>query len=117
MSLLLPIDQQTSHFTFSTELEGVSYSFSFRWNDRDGAWFMGIGDGSGNPLVAGIKVLLGVALLGRRPAPGLPPGNIIVIDTTDQDIDAAYEDLGRRIQLYYLTTDEIAAARAAAAAA
>lgn len=109
MSFRLPISQEGAQFSFSCELEGVSYTFRFRWNDRDGAWFMEIGDGSGNTIISGIKVLLGLYLLNLASSSALPTGDFVAIDTTDQDVDAGFEDLGRRIQIYYFTRDELIA--------
>lgn len=109
MSFTLPINQEGAYFGFSTELEGVTYSFSWRWNDRDGAWYLEIGDGSGVVLITGIKVVVDKFLLGGSNLEGLPSGDFIAIDTTGRELDAGFEDLGRRVQVHYFTRDELLA--------
>lgn len=107
MSVRLPIDPEGARFTFGVELEGVSYTIGFRWNDRDGAWYMEVGDGQGTPLVVGVKVVINTMLLGRRTTAGLPTGDFLAIDTGGGNIDAAFEDLGRRVQVAYFTRAEV----------
>lgn len=113
MTLRMPVVQEGPHFTFACELEGVSYTFTFRWNDRDSAWFMEIGDGAGLALISGLRIVINILLLKalRGGVSGdLPPGDFIAIDTTGREEDAAFEDLGRRVQILYVTQDDIAAA-------
>ncbi len=107
MSIQLPIKPEGARFQFSSEIEGISYTFTFRWNGRDGAWFLEVGDGDGTSLVTGIKVVINCLLLGRATIAGLPGGDFIAFDTTGQAIDAAFEDLGRRVQVVYFTRAEL----------
>jgi hypothetical protein len=113
MTVQLPVVQEGPHFSFNCELDGVTYGFSFRWNDRDSAWFLDIADGGGTPMLSGIRVVINLLLLRAiRGVSGLalPPGDLIALDTTGQGLDAAFEDLGRRVQILYLTQAEITAA-------
>lgn len=110
MTVRLPVTQEGARFQFFCELDGISYSFLFRWNDRDGAWYLEIGDGGGAALVSGIKVVIDIWLLKaiRGLSAGLPPGDFIAFDTANLDTDAGFEDLGRRVQILYFTADEVA---------
>lgn len=107
MSVRLPIDQVSARFRFSVELEGVGYTFTFRWNNRDLAWFLDVGDGVGTPILTGLKVVINCLLLGRATSPLLPTGDFIAFDTEGRDEDAAFEDLGRRVQVSYFTREEL----------
>lgn len=110
MSVRLPIKQEGASFRFVCELEeGVSYSIGLRWNDRDGAWYMEVGDTNGVAILSGIKVVLGVLLLGHATSKLLPPGDFMAIDTTGRDQEAAFEDIGRRVQITYFTSAELSA--------
>lgn len=107
MSLLsLPIDQTDAFFGFSCELDGIAYSFSFRWNQRIGAWFMTVGDGEGTDIVSGVRIVLSLDLLAHYNNVLLPPGRMYAFDTTGSNVDAGFEDLGRRVVVLY---DEVTA--------
>lgn len=126
MAVNLPLQPDGPWFEFATELEGVTYTFTFRWNDRQEAWSMDIGDGEGNLLAAGIKVVVDVPLLFTlRLLPGLPPGELMVIDTQGSQVakiglivlgtdlvhseDPGLADLGRRHTIVYLDSTDLAA--------
>lgn len=103
----LPIEQNSSHFRFRTELDGATYTFEFRWNDRWDAWLMSIGDAEGNPVASGVRVVINMPLVSHLSDPRLPPGVLMAIDTTGQNLDAGYQDLGRRVPLMYTTAAEV----------
>lgn len=91
----------TPHYTFSCELDGVTYSFDFAWNDRDGSWFMQIGDSEENLLHGSMRVVLGQVFAGRDTDPSLPPGMLIAKDTSGANLDPGLEDLGSRVEIWY----------------
>jgi len=99
----LPISQDSAAFSFETELDGTSFGFAFRWNDRDASWYMTVSDGEGSPIVSGIKVVVNLPLLNFFSDPRLPGGVLMAIDTAGADQDAGYADLGRRVVLSYLS--------------
>lgn len=107
MTVRLPILQVSARFRFAVELEGVSYTLTFRWNDRDGAWFLDVGDGNGTPIVTGIKMVINCMLLGRATDSRLPAGDFIALDTSGANLDAEFQDLGRRVQVSYFTRAEL----------
>ncbi len=107
MSVLLPVFQDGARFQFACELETITYTFTFRWNERDSAWFMDMGDGAGTPIVTGIKVSLNLDLLAQTRATGLPTGLLMAFDTSDTDTEAGFADLGLRVKIYYYTAAEV----------
>lgn len=108
MSLVIPIDQVSAWFDFTCELEGATYGFEFRWNDRISTWRLNLLDGDGNLLAAGVPVVTNAPLLRAfRTLPGLPAGEIIVVDSQGLDTDAGFEDLGRRHQAIYILSTEL----------
>lgn len=109
MIVELPIRQEGPYFRFTTELDGVSYSLTFRWNDRVGQWVMDLADGEGAPIVSGIRVVLDTPLLLRfKGRASVPPGDLIAVDSGGASKEAELEDLGRRVLIFYLSAEEFA---------
>src|SRR6266508_803160 len=101
-TLVLPADSVAPSYSFEVELEGALYRIALHWNERDGAWFLSLYDRSGVLLVAGRKVGLGANLLGRGVDARLPPGTVLVVDTSQADVDPGRNDLGARCPLLYV---------------
>lgn len=100
--LQLPVVADDSHFRLSVELDGRRWGFEFRWNHRAEQWVMAVLDGDGNRVVSGIRVVLFFDLLDRfRAYATLPPGRLIAMDTSGQNLDPGLADLGRRVVLVY----------------
>lgn len=111
MAVVLPIVAQGSQFKFSTELDGVAFTFTFTWNRRDSAWYLRLGNGEDNPLAQGIRVVLRSSLLGiGKPIEGFPQGVLYAVDTTGQDIEPTQEDLGSRVRIYFFNAADYARA-------
>lgn len=115
MAVEIPIDEAGPHISQVTELEGTSYVFVFRWNEREQRWYLDLRDTDGASIVVGQKIVANWPILrlvvdeGRR-----PPGEIIVQDTSGRGRDPRLGDLGTRVRLIYLTEAEVAALEASA---
>lgn len=108
MIVEIPITQEGAHFEFFTELDGgASYRLTFRWNARVGAWFMDLADGDGSLIVAGVRVVLNIPLLGKVADSRRPPGELFAIDTSGDELEADFEGLGRRVALYYASFSDL----------
>ncbi|MFZ5440457.1 MAG: phage baseplate plug family protein [Myxococcota bacterium] len=104
----LPITQSSSHFSFATELDGRTWQFTFRWNHRAEQWVMSIADSEGNQVLTGLRVVIDFPLLARfRGREALPAGDIVARRTSGAKADPGFEDLGRSVQLYYLSADDL----------
>lgn len=108
-TLVLPTRTDVPLYSFTTQLEGVTYGFTFRWNGRDSAWYFDLSDSDGNPLLSGRKVVLGAFLLARFRTPGLPPGEMQAVDTSGANVDAGLDELGARVQLLYIESTDLPA--------
>jgi hypothetical protein len=102
------LTDQTPHYAFECELEGKTYTFEFLWNDRDGAWYMMIGDSQENPLTGFLRVVLGKSFTAAYTNPALPPGAFFAKDTSGQHADASLGDLGARVQIWYVESSSLA---------
>src|SRR5688572_16593107 len=95
--------------TLETFTDTGSYTFDVRWNTRDNAWRFDMYDPDGILMVAGVKVVLNTPL-GRRSTHPFFNGNaLIAIDTSLTNLDAGFDDLGTRVQIWHFTIEELAA--------
>lgn len=104
-TLVLPTRTDLARYSFTCDLDSVTYSFSFEWNDRDSGWYMSIGDVNGAPLLSGARVVLGYLLtaIHRAQVPTLPPGDLVAFDTSTTDTEPGLGDLGDRVILAYVS--------------
>jgi hypothetical protein len=110
---LIPLDAAAGlpYFDLQAPLDGVTYTFSFRWNVRASAWFLDIWDEQGVTLfAAGVRVVVNYPLCayftGRK-----PPGHLIAVDTSGRGLDPGIDDIGgsdARVKIYYMTSAELA---------
>lgn len=109
MSLVLPtLSDGTEAFDQRTQLDGVEYLFSFRYNLRRELWSFSIDALDGRPILTGQTVHVGVPL-SRRAVRG-PPGLFLAISETDDLTSPTLHELGERVKLVYLTAAEVAEA-------
>lgn len=100
----LPLSSDISQ-RFTCQLGDNELQFDVRFNDRQGVWLMSITDASTNTKqVDGVALLLGCELL--EPF-NLGLGYLIVYDEDGTNKDATETDLGSRVNVYWLSYDEI----------
>lgn len=76
-------------------------------------WLLDVRDGDGNALVLGVGVVINTSLLSRFAYLGAPSGMLVALPNDDADhADPAFDDLGARVQLFYMSAAEVAALRA-----
>ena len=98
----------TPFYTVTVQLENFGFTFDFSWNEREGSWYFDIYNGNNSLILSGIKVTLSVPLLGKFVIPGVPPGDIMAIDTSNTDTMPGITDLGVRVLLTYITQADLA---------
>ncbi len=115
MSLLVPFNSDPSN-EFTVQLgDGVKYTFLTKYNEGPlgdgGFWtFDMTREVDGVKLLSGVKVVLGQDLLGPY---ALGIGTLIAVDESNTDTEAGPDDLGDRVNVYWVGADEIAAVAAA----
>lgn len=88
-------------------LDDIPYRFDFDWNFRGQYWTMSVYDRELEPLILGLKVVVGRDLFGDFPGRDLPPGSMLAI-ADDGSLDRIEDgDLGERVNLVYFTEDEV----------
>lgn len=111
MPTIIPLQQGDPRYQFSTDIGEETYVFRVRWNSRDAAWYFDVLERDETPIVFGVKVVLGVPL-GASTIHKLFTGGVFVardVGSAAAPADPAFDDLGSRVELWYLTRDEMAA--------
>lgn len=107
----LPLRADVDWFAYSVELDGTTYGFEYRWNERAGdagAWFLTLSDASGSVLVAGRRLVVDFPLLSRfRSDSRLPPGLLLGVDVGGASVDPGRDALGVGFRLLYYTAAEM----------
>ena len=97
----LPVRSDLDGYSFSIELDAVTYLLRFRYNDRMSVWLMDIADTGGNDVLSGVPLLTNCDLIGRFRSDALPPGRFLAFDTTGNAANAGRNDLGNNVKLLY----------------
>lgn len=107
-SKFLPLKNDgTQRFSFTVSLNQVVFGFEFAWNSIGNFWTMILSDSSGDILVAR-KVVLGMPLLFRYASDDrFPTGDLIVLDTSGQDLDPGLYDLSSRVQVLFSSVEDL----------
>lgn len=103
MSVVLPVPEQAASRQ-QIILDNIPYGLLLTWNERAGAWTLGLEDRDGAPVLYGRRIVLQVDLLfGRHHLPGIPAGSIFPLDKTGKLTGIGFDDLvlGRAVLLYY----------------
>lgn len=97
----LPVDSLRPNYSFKIDLEGVTYTLSFRYNTRDVIWAMDVADEGGVIILSGIPLVLGTILLERFPDSNIPPGDFFVLNLEDETAEATRDNFGTDVLLMY----------------
>lgn len=102
--LEIPLRTDIYSYTEKVTLDGVVYTLEFHYNSRKDVWVMDIGDSAGVVLLAGVPLIIDYPLTARfiGVIEGLPPGQFVMVDETDQERNAGRDNLGNDIKLIYV---------------
>ncbi len=118
MSVTLPLRSDLDAYEVRVTLDKVDYDLRFVWNERDEQHYLSIfatdsptlSDGSRVAILPSIPVLIGTPLLRNLPGvPGTdrPAGELVALDTSNQNEEAGQRDLGARVVLVYTPEAEL----------
>lgn len=105
----LPTSTTDANYVFTVDLDGVEFKLSFKYNERDDAWFFDILDPNEVVLRAGLKVVNEWPLLRLWSEASSPQGEIIAVNQGDVTAPPTLNQLGAEVVLTYLDAEEIAA--------
>jgi hypothetical protein len=109
MARVLSLRNDVAHFELQTELDGQSYGFEFRYNERAAQWFFNVKTSEGETILSGVPLVVDFLLFGRFKDTRLPPGALMALDTMGQAKDPGPDDLGSRVVVVYYSPSEFAA--------
>ncbi len=100
----LPNDPTSPYYEYTVPLDAVLYTFRFKFNARDEAWFFDLLRGTdGELLRAGVKVVTGWPLLRLYQGDDAPAGHIMAVSLGDPGAEATtVAQLGDGILLVYV---------------
>lgn len=87
-------------------LDGETFILRARWNASAGQWMLDVEDAAG-VILAGIPMTLAMPYLRRYADRRLPRGELLIIDTSAQDLEAGLDDLGARVKLLYIEAADL----------
>ena len=96
-------------FIQRVRLDGVEYTLAMEWNARDEAYYFSI-DQAGEIILSGIRVVVGIDLLGQFKArAGCPQGSLYIHDVElgKNQERITPENIGERYLLIYEEADGI----------
>ena len=94
-------------FTFRVLLEGVPFTFRMRWNMRSG-WYIGCTTADGEALFSPRRVGVDWNILVGVTDNRRPLGLLMLIDNTEQHVEAGLDDIHKTHFLVYVTAAEVA---------
>lgn len=96
------------NFSQRTILDGREFLLTFRWNQREAKWYLSIADANEVPIIQGVKIVLNFPLLTKRIVDERrPPGDIMAVDSSGDERDPGFNDLGERVRLLYIEGADI----------
>ena len=101
-------------YSFSQELDGIDYVFTFYWNERASAWFLRVALTDGTELLSGNKITTGTNLFEWWvDQVNTFRGALLVRDSSGTDADPGRYDLSPdgRCTIYYLEQVDLRALR------
>ena len=104
--LEIPTRSDIESYSFTIDLEQVTYGFAFHYNARMGVWLFDISSADGTILYSGIPIYVNQIPLARFVNPLLPHGNILFIDTSGAELNPGESDLGTRVLMIYVDSTE-----------
>ena len=107
MSLTIPLRNDLPRYNFQIELDGTTFGLEMAWNFRGEYWSMSIFDADGVALLYGVRLVVDFLLASRFRDSRLPAGNFQAMDTSGEQRDPGFNDLGSRVLLLYFAAGEL----------
>lgn len=104
---VVPFTPSSNNYRLGVAFADQRVFFDVRWNSRDAAWYFDLLAEDDTVIILGVKVVLGVSLGHRSKHPWFETNTLAALDTSGQNLDAGYDDLGDRVQVIHTPLDEI----------
>ena len=100
--LQLPISNTDANYRFKTRIEGVDYTFRFRYGRREDSWFMDIRSSEDVLILAGIRVVVGIDLTQSFKHLPIPQGPILVENLENIFQEPDRDNFGTEVLMLYV---------------
>lgn len=108
----VPVFVDVPFYTYTAQLEGKSYRFSFSFNSRAQTYYFDLADEDDVRIFCGVRLVNDYPIAGRFRDLRKPPGLFALISLESDNSDAALADLGRRVRFLYFDSDDLPEAEA-----
>jgi len=108
--LILPptdLDEQYPIHDYQVDLEGSVYRYVLTYRERQESWYLDLYGSDDSALIMGKRLSINWPILTGHVNAGLPPGQILLLDSSASEAECSYADLGNRCLLVYVPADEI----------
>lgn len=111
-TVTIPVLDQTPFIDQVTNLDGVDYALSFRFNQREWRFYLSIGLPDGTELAKGAALVCNWPLFVNVVDPRMPPGLLMVVPQGTDSSPPGLGELGqgKRCELVYMDAADRAAA-------
>ncbi len=92
-------------------LDGTEYLFAFRFNQREGRYYLTLGDPNGTAYASGEALVCNLALFSLASDSRMPPGLLVILPQGPDDSPPGLGEIGpgKRCELIYFSRNEFAA--------
>lgn len=91
-----------SNYDYRTTLEGDTYTLSYYYNAREGAWYFDVLDVNDDPVVSGSRLTGGSSPLLRNKKNNRPPGDFLPYSTAGDLADPDRDTFGDTVLFFYI---------------
>lgn len=99
--LVIPIAPGVPDQRLSVQIDELTFTLDLLWNSRVEKWSMSMSDGDG-AIFSGHALSLDYPVLQAYNDRRSPPGELLLVDTSDQQLEPGLDDLGERVLLLYV---------------
>lgn len=98
---ILALDSDHEYQETEFQLDGETFRLLTRYIARTDSWMASLYDATGSPIATGRRITVGNFLFPWLSGRDRPAGQLIAIDTKDEDVDPGEFDLGERVIIAY----------------
>lgn len=107
MAEYIPFTPSDTNYDLTIPLNDVNYTFHVRWNSTIPGWFIDIYNADQSVIAQGVRLVLGGRIGSHNTDPFFTLHYLQLIDTSGQNLDPGYDDLGARVQLLHIGIAEL----------
>ena len=107
--IIIPPDQPDplfEEYDFEIPLGEAVFRVVQRFFQRQESWYLSLFDAANEPLIVRKRMSIETPILHRYEIPGLPPGELALLDQSGERAECGFADLGHRCILVYFDPED-----------